>query len=70
MKEFKTDQEQFWAEEFGDDYIDRNQKQKTIAANTNLFSKVFSRTRGVESIIEFGANIGLNLKDSSKVSYL
>ena len=41
MKEFKTDQEQFWAEEFGDDYIDRNQKQKTIAANTNLFSKVF-----------------------------
>ena len=62
MKEFKTDQEQFWAEEFGDAYIDRNQKQRTIAANTNLFSKVFSRTRGVESIIEFGANIGLNQK--------
>lgn len=50
------------AEEFGDRYIDRNQKQRTIAANTNLFSKVFRRTRGVESIIEFGANIGLNQK--------
>jgi pseudaminic acid biosynthesis-associated methylase len=62
MKDFKTDQEQFWAEEFGDAYIDRNQKQRTIAANTNLFSKVFSRTRGIESIIEFGANIGLNQK--------
>lgn len=62
MKEFKTDQEQFWAEEFGDRYIDRNQKQRTIAANTNLFSKVIRRTRGVESIIEFGANIGLNQK--------
>ena len=46
----------------GDRYIDRNQKQRTIAANTNLFSKVFRRTRGVESIIEFGANIGLNQK--------
>lgn len=62
MKEFKTDQEKFWAEEFGDRYIDRNQKQRTIAANTNLFSKVFSRTRDIESIIEFGANIGLNQK--------
>lgn len=62
MKDFKTDQEQFWAEEFGNAYIDRNQKQRTIAANTNLFSKVFRRTRGVESIIEFGANIGLNQK--------
>lgn len=62
MKKFKTEQEQFWAEEFGSAYIDRNQKQRTIAANTNLFSKVFRRTRGVESIIEFGANIGLNQK--------
>ena len=62
MKQFKTDQEQFWATEFGDEYIDRNQKERTIAANTNLFSKVFSRTRGIESIIEFGANIGLNQK--------
>ena len=62
MKEFKTDQAQFWAKEFGDAYIKRNQKQRTIAANTNLFSKVFSRTRDIESIIEFGANISLNQK--------
>tara|TARA_B100000963_G_C22631185_1_gene675014 strand:- start:2833 stop:3456 length:624 start_codon:yes stop_codon:yes gene_type:complete len=62
MKDFKSDQEKFWAEEFGDAYINRNQKQRTIAANTNLFSKVFSRTRCIESIIEFGANIGLNQK--------
>ncbi len=30
MKKFKTEQEQFWAEEFGSAYIDRNQKQRTI----------------------------------------
>lgn len=62
MKQFKTEQEQFWATEFGDEYIDRNKKERTIAANINLFSKVFSRTHGIQSIIEFGANIGLNQK--------
>ena len=25
MKSFKTEQEKFWAEEFGNDYIERNQ---------------------------------------------
>jgi pseudaminic acid biosynthesis-associated methylase len=59
---FKTEQENFWAGEFGDEYLKRNRGEKPIAANIALFSKVLQRTNGIESIIEFGANIGLNLE--------
>lgn len=59
MKEFKTDQEKFWSEEFGDSYIERNQNYHV---NIPLFSEILSKTDKVESIIEFGSNIGLNLK--------
>lgn len=58
---FKTEQEQFWAGHFGDDYIGRNQVADIVAGNAALFSRVLERTRGVRSVIEFGANIGLNL---------
>ena len=59
--EFKTEQEKFWSGEFGDQYIERNCDESIIAANTALFSGILSRTDSVKSIIEFGANIGLNL---------
>lgn len=58
---FKTEQEQFWAGRFGDDYIGRNQEADIVAGNVALFSRVLERTSGVASVIEFGANIGLNL---------
>ncbi|MDR3560137.1 MAG: pseudaminic acid biosynthesis-associated methylase [Negativicutes bacterium] len=61
MKKFKTDQEEFWAGQFGDEYVGRNHGQQFIASNMALFSRILSRTRGVQSVIEFGANIGLNL---------
>jgi pseudaminic acid biosynthesis-associated methylase len=56
-----TDQEQFWAGDFGNDYIERNNNKTLLRANTNLFSKVLSRTGALKSVIEFGPNIGLNL---------
>lgn len=59
---FKTDQEAFWAGEFGNDYIGRNQGDALLAANLDFFSKAFRATRGVGNCIEFGANIGMNLK--------
>jgi spore coat polysaccharide biosynthesis protein SpsF len=62
MTNFSTEQEQFWAGEFGDEYSDRNIGAGWIAANTSLFAKVIDRTRNVKSLIEFGANIGLNLR--------
>ena len=61
MALYKTEQEIFWAGSFGNDYIDRNKDQKILSGDINLFSKIFSRTRNIKSVIEFGANVGLNL---------
>ena len=55
---YKTEQENFWSSDFGDNYIDRNQN---YIVNIPFFSKVISRTFGVKSVIEFGCNVGLNL---------
>lgn len=62
MANYKTEQEVFWAGQFGDEYIDRNQGAEIVASNLALFAKIFSRTRKVESLIEFGSNRGLNLQ--------
>ncbi len=62
MTSFATEQEKFWAGQFGDDYSDRNIGAAWIAANTALFAKILNSTRNVKSVIEFGANIGLNLR--------
>ena len=58
----KTEQEKFWEGEFGDEYTGRNKGDKLLAANTSFFSKVFSNTGNINSILEFGCNIGMNLK--------
>jgi len=60
MKGIRTEQEKFWVGKFGDDYVERN-RQHSLSSNTSLFSKIFPRTKSIESVIEFGANIGLNL---------
>lgn len=57
----KTEQESFWEGEFGTEYIARNRGNQLIAGNTHLFSDVFRNTRKINSLIEFGANIGNNL---------
>ena len=59
---FKTEQETFWAGEFGNAYIERNQGDVLLASNLDFFSKALRATRGIQSCIEFGANIGMNLK--------
>lgn len=62
VRVFQTPQENFWAGEFGDAYIQRNQGAALLATKTALFARLVCRLRRAESIIEFGANIGLNLK--------
>lgn len=59
---YQTEQELFWAGEFGDQYIARNTGEDRVAADTALFARVVARMQPVRSIIEFGANIGLNLR--------
>lgn len=61
QKKYKTPQEEFWAGEFGNEYTDRNVDLQLIASNTALFSKILVRTHGIDSVLELGANRGLNL---------
>jgi pseudaminic acid biosynthesis-associated methylase len=61
-KRFTTDQEEFWAGEFGDAYVDRNAGDALIGSNTALFSRILAKCAHIKSLIEFGANIGLNLR--------
>ena len=58
----RTTQEQLWAGEFGNDYITRNRDGALLDNNRALFGKILSHTQDVTSAIEFGANIGNNLR--------
>ena len=60
--DFKTEQEKFWAGEFGTEYINRNESEEYLASNLNFFSKAFNQLGRPNSIIEFGANVGMNLR--------
>jgi pseudaminic acid biosynthesis-associated methylase len=62
VEKFKTPQEEFWAGEFGTDYIYRNNSAHLLASNLNFFSKALKQAGQVSSCLEFGANIGMNLR--------
>jgi len=62
MKEFQTEQEDFWAGEFGINYIERNNSQQLLASNLHFFSKALKIAGKINSCLEFGANVGMNLK--------
>ena len=59
---FQTDQEKFWAGQFGNAYIERNKSEQYLSSNLNLFSRIFSHKDRPNSLIEFGTNVGYNLK--------
>jgi pseudaminic acid biosynthesis-associated methylase len=61
-KQFRTEQEAFWAGEFGNDYVVRNNAEASIANNRAMFSRILARCPGARSLIEFGSNIGMNLR--------
>ena len=62
MKKELTEQEIFWAGGFGDKYAARNRGDEFTANQIDFFSKIITRTQKVNSVIEFGANIGENIK--------
>lgn len=66
-KAFKTEQEIFWAESFGDEYIERNKSEQLLASNTAFFADIFRRTGHVRTIMEFGANIGMNIRSIRQI---
>jgi pseudaminic acid biosynthesis-associated methylase len=63
MNFWKTEQETFWAEQFGKDYMERNNSEELHASNLEFFSKVIrSMSANPISALELGANIGMNIK--------
>lgn len=59
---YATPQEEFWAGHFGNEYIGRNDSKELLASNLNFFTKALKQAGGVSSCLEFGANIGMNLR--------
>ena len=59
---YKTEQEKFWSGKFGTNYIERNKGDKLLAANIHFFSNAFRNAGKIASCIEFGSNIGMNLR--------
>ena len=69
----KTEQENFWIGNFGDEYIKRNEGKASSEGRNyqyiNQFAKIFLNNRiKINSAIEVGANIGINL-DSLKILF-
>jgi spore coat polysaccharide biosynthesis protein SpsF len=60
-KFYKTEQEEFWAGNFGTEYVQRNQGSQLLASNLSFFVKALRYANKLDSCIEFGANIGMNL---------
>jgi pseudaminic acid biosynthesis-associated methylase len=59
---YRTDQEAFWAGQFGTDYIGRNNSAVLLASNLEFFARVLRHAGRIGSCVEFGANIGMNLR--------
>lgn len=56
-----NEQETFWFGNFGDEYTSRNDGRDLIESNQLLFQEVFKNLPLPKSVIELGANRGLNL---------
>jgi pseudaminic acid biosynthesis-associated methylase len=62
MSPSQTELEAFWAGQFGSDYTARNRGADLMASNLALFARILARTTAVGSVLELGANAGLNLR--------
>jgi pseudaminic acid biosynthesis-associated methylase len=62
QQKFQTEQENFWAGEFGTNYISRNVGEELLGSNLGFFSHVLKSAQKIESCLELGANVGMNLK--------
>ena len=59
---YLTEQEEFWAEQFGSEYIARNRGDELLASNLDFFSRGLKSAERITSCLEFGANVGMNLR--------
>jgi len=70
MSKFQTEQEHFWEGQFGDEYTDRdhNRGEELLTKNVFFWGKVLSRIPKINSILELGCNIGMNLRALNKIN--
>lgn len=68
MLPYSTEQENFWAGNFGVEYIERNKDESLIMQNVILFGKILKCAPNVKSIVELGCNIGLNLQALHRIN--
>lgn len=59
---YKTNQEEFWAGEFGCDYIQRNTGKHLLASNLHFFATALRTAARLSNCLELGANVGMNLR--------
>jgi pseudaminic acid biosynthesis-associated methylase len=64
---FATAQEEFWAGDFGTAYIGRNSADGHLATNIALLERALRSAGDIADCIEFGANIGINLRALQKL---
>lgn len=58
----RSEQEKFWAGEFGTGYIERNSSEEWVRSNKVFFARALrSLSQRPSSILEIGSNIGLNM---------
>jgi pseudaminic acid biosynthesis-associated methylase len=62
VSDYASEHERFWSGEFGDEYSARNTGAEVVAGNLAVFSRVLGRAERITSVLELGANIGLNLR--------
>lgn len=64
---FKTEQEKFWAGDFGSKYIDRNSSISLLHSKIAMWARMLQAANNVASVRELGCNIGLNLVALSRL---
>ena len=64
---YVTQQENFWAGEFGNEYVSRSQGEEIINSNIDFFKKALKSAEDIKTCIEFGSNIGLNIRALKKI---
>ena len=64
----RSDQEKFWAGEFGASYIDRNSSKDLVCSNKVFFNRTLKGlSQPPRSILEIGSSIGLNMMALKKL---
>lgn len=65
---YLTEQEKFWAGEFGKNYINRNNSEKLLFSKVAMWSNILRSANSIKSVKELGCNIGLNLLALNKLN--